>query len=238
MISKPQSEPEEPDKTIPPLENGDFLTRAEFERRYEAMPHVKKAELIEGVVYMPSPVSLRKHSAPHFNMNTWLGLYVLETPGVIGGDNGTVRLDLDNEPQPDAFLIIEPDFGGQAQIDEDDYVSGAPELVVEVSSSTVSIDLHRKLNSYRRNGVLEYIVWRVQDKTIDWFALQEGKYERLSPDDQGVIHSVVFPGLALDAEALISGDKRRMATVQREALRSPKHAEFVQKLARAGAIAE
>ena len=41
---------------ILPLEHGDHLTREEFERRYEAMPHVRKAELIEGVVYMPSPV--------------------------------------------------------------------------------------------------------------------------------------------------------------------------------------
>src|SRR5437762_2403275 len=83
---------------ILPLQNGDRLTRAEFERRYEAMPHLKKAELIEGVVYMPSPVRQPEHSRPHFNIIAWLGRYLDGTPGVEGGDNGSLRLDLDNEP--------------------------------------------------------------------------------------------------------------------------------------------
>src|SRR6516225_7808558 len=94
---------------IPPLENGDRLTRFEFERRYEAMPHLKKAELIEGEVYMPSPVRYRKHSRPHSHLIGWLTHYEAGTPGVEAGDNTSIRLDLDNEPQPDAHLIIAPD---------------------------------------------------------------------------------------------------------------------------------
>lgn len=35
-----------------PLENGDRLSRFEFEHRYQAMPELKKAELVEGVVYI------------------------------------------------------------------------------------------------------------------------------------------------------------------------------------------
>src|SRR5208282_6607351 len=109
--------PTNPQKTdaasIPELENGDRLTREEFERRYEAMPNLKKAELIEGVVYMPSPVRQRRHSRPHLHLCTWLGHYEAGTPGVEGGDNGSIRLDLDNEPQPDAFLFIQPECGGQ-----------------------------------------------------------------------------------------------------------------------------
>src|ERR687886_253158 len=92
---------------VPPLENGDRLTRDEFERRYEAMPHLKKAELIEGVVYVPSPVRHRHHGAPHALMIGWLVQYAAGTPGVEEGDNSTVRLDLDNEPQPDALLFID-----------------------------------------------------------------------------------------------------------------------------------
>src|SRR5688572_22284415 len=115
---------------VPPLEPGDRLTRAEFERRYRAMPQLKKAELIEGIVYMPSPVRLMRHGGPHADLVCWLSLYKSATPGVLVGDNSTARLDLDNEPQPDALLMIAPEFGGQARISED-YVEGAPELVAE-----------------------------------------------------------------------------------------------------------
>ena len=109
---------------LPPLENGDRLTRAEFERRYDAMPHLKKAELIEGEVYMPSPVRHAQHGHPHTRLVTWLGMYETDTPGVEAGDNGSVRLDMDNEPQPDGYLIILPERGGQARISEDDYIEG------------------------------------------------------------------------------------------------------------------
>ncbi|NEQ87707.1 MAG: Uma2 family endonuclease, partial [Moorea sp. SIO2I5] len=136
--------------TIPPLENGDQLTLAEFERRYSAMADLKKAELIEGIVYMASPVRAKKHGKPHSRIMTWLGTYEASRPGVETLDNTTVRLNDDNEVQPDALLRIEQD--GQSIITEDDYVEGAPELIVEIAASSVSIDLHKKLNVYRRNG--------------------------------------------------------------------------------------
>jgi Uma2 family endonuclease len=219
---------------IPPLENGDRLSRAEFERRYEAMPEVKKAELIEGVVYMPSPVRLHRHGRPHNHVNTWLGTYEAGTPGVLAADNSSARLDLDNEPQPDALLMIEPAKGGQARISEDDYVEGAPELVVEVASSSVSYDLGVKLNAYRRNSVREYIVWRVQDRAIDWFVLREGRYEPQAVDAAGLLRSEVFPGLWLDPAALLRGELARVLEVVREGLGSPGHAEFVARLGGAG----
>ena len=149
----PPAEPPEGWENIPPLENGDRLTRAEFERRYEAMPHLKKAELIEGEVYIGSPEHHRRHSLPHLQIGCWLGSYMAATPGVEAGDNGSVRLDLDNEPQPDAFLLIEPERGGQARISADDFVEGAPELVAEISSSSVSYDLGKKLK------VVLYMQW-------------------------------------------------------------------------------
>ncbi|HZN35176.1 MAG TPA: Uma2 family endonuclease, partial [Pirellulaceae bacterium] len=135
-----------PPAPIPPLEPGDRLTRDEFERRYEAMPHLKKAELIEGVVYMPSPVRFYRHGTPQSHLVTWLGNYRAATPGCEVGDNTTARLDMDNEPQPDAMLLIEPMCGGQVKVSEDDYIEGAPELVAEVASSSVSFDLHTKFN--------------------------------------------------------------------------------------------
>ena len=130
---------------------------------------------------MPSPVRYGRHSHPHTRLVTWLGNYETDTPGVEAGDNGTVRLDLDNEPQPDAFLIIRPEHGGQARISEDDYIEGVPELVAEVASSSASYDLGKKLNAYRRNGVREYVVWRVLDRQVDWFVNREGRFRADAP---------------------------------------------------------
>jgi Uma2 family endonuclease len=214
---------------VPELCAGDRLTRAEFERRYAAMPHVKKAELIEGVVYMPSPVTHRKHGKPHFNVNIWLGNYSVATPGVEGSENATLRLDLDNEPQPDTFLRIEPDLGGQSW-DDGDYVGGAPELIVEIAASSASYDLHDKLRAYQRNGVREYVVWRVSDRAIDWFVLREDHFERLPLNSGGLYQSEVFPGLWLDPAALVRGGMACVMEVLQQGLASPEHAEFTARL--------
>src|SRR5262245_19526551 len=116
---------------VPPLENGDHLTREEFERRYEAMPETTKAELINRVVYMSSPVRHRKHGKPHGKMMTWLGTYYAATRGVDFGDNDTLKIDADNEPQPDAILRIEEACGGRSRVGKNDYLEGVPELIVE-----------------------------------------------------------------------------------------------------------
>jgi hypothetical protein len=224
--SKP-TDPTEPPDGIPSLESGDRLSRAEFERRYDAMPDRTRAELIEGEVYVSSPVRVRRHGKPHVQLVTWIGTYTASTPGLLAADNSTVRLDLDNEPQPDIFLMIEPEHGGQARIDDDDYLEDGPELVAEVAASSVSIDLGRKLHAYRRNGVREYIVWRVQDRAIDWFVLREGTYQPLAPGPDGLLRSEVFPGLWLDSAALLRGDLATVLDVVRRGVGSPQHADFV-----------
>jgi Uma2 family endonuclease len=198
---------------IPPLESGDRLTRHEFERRYHAMPDTKKAELIEGVVYMASPLRFRSHGQPHGNLIIWLGTYKVSTPGVELADNATVRLDLDNEPQPDVVLLIDERFGGQARISDDDYIEGAPELVAEVAASSAANDLHDKKKAYRRNGVKEYIVWQSLENKLDWFSLQNGEYVSLEPGREGVIKSRIFPGLWLDVQALRAGEMTQVLAV-------------------------
>ncbi len=215
---------------IPPLENGDRLTLAEFEHRYGAMPHLKKAELIEGIVYMASPLRIKQHGEPHSSIITWLGVYKASTLGVQLGDNCTVRLDADNEPQPDALLRIET--GGQSTISEDGYVEGAPELIAEIAASTASIDVHDKQKVYRRNQVQEYLVWRVYDQELDWFRLVEGKYIQLIANDEGIISSEVFPGLWLDKQALLTGDLAQVLAVLQQGLATEKHRNFVEKLAK------
>jgi Uma2 family endonuclease len=218
-------------RTIPPLCSGDRLTRAEFERRYRATQERFKAELVEGIVYIMPPVSDEGHSSPQFGLIAWLGVYEAMTPGTRGGDNGTVRLDLDNEPQPDAHLRILPSHGGQSRISDDDYVEGAPELVAEIAASSASYDLHQKLHAYRRNGVREYIVWRVWDRAIDWFVLCEGEFVPQTPDAQGLHKSAVFPGLWLDAAAMLSGDRARVLAAVQQGIATPEHQAFVEQLA-------
>jgi Uma2 family endonuclease len=211
---------------IPPLESGDRLSRDEFERRYDAMPGLKKAELIAGVVQVPSPVRQRDHSGPHFNIVGWLFLYRARTPGVEGGDNASVRLDLGSMPQPDCLLFVSPEYGGRVTIDEDGYVKGAPDLVAEVAASSASYDLHDKLRAYQNNGVREYIVWRVIDRRIDWFVLRDGYYQRLSPAEDGTLRSTIFPGLWLDPAALLSDNFDTLLEVLQRGLDSPEHTEF------------
>lgn len=218
----------EPLVQLPPLENGDRLTRAEFEHRYAAMPQVKKAELIEGVVYVASALRARAHGKPHGAIMTWLGNYSAATPGVDFYDNPTVRLDGDNEPQPDAVLRLEEN--GQSSISEDDYIEGAPELIVEIAASSASYDLHDKLRVYRRNGVQEYIVWRTYSQQIDWFFLEAGEYQRMEPDSEGILRSRQFPGLWLAGDRLLSGNLAEVLAVLQQGIASPDHQAFVIQL--------
>jgi len=231
-MANPRTVPHGPEKVarVPPLEPGDQLTRDEFERRYEAMPHVKKAELIEGEVHMPSPVRLQQHGGPHADLIGWMVYYRAHTPGVRVGDNCSIRLDLDNEPQPDGAVIILPEYGGQAQIDSDGYIVGGPELLGEVSGSSVSIDLNKKARVYRRNEVREYVVWRVEDQAIDWFTWKNSQFERLPLDENGLYRSEVFPGLWLDARALVQGDMAHVLAVAQAGVATPEHGAFIAKL--------
>jgi hypothetical protein len=206
------------------------LTLEEFERRYDAMPRLWKAELIEGTVHMPPPATFDDHGGPHFDFITWLGMYRSATPGVRGGDNATLRLELATMAHPDAFLIVLPSHGGRVRISEDGNVIGAPELVGEVSASSASYDLHTRLELYRRNSVQEYVVWRVFDHAIDWFALRAGNYELLRLNPLGIYQSEVFPRLWLDPVALINGDMLRVTQVLQQGLATPDHANFVAQL--------
>ena len=184
---------------------------------------------------MPSPVRVRRHGSPHAKIIGWLIHYQARTPGVEVADNATARLDMDNEPQPDAMLFIAPELGGQVRISPDDYVEAAPELVAEVASSSASYDLNTKRHAYRRSGVQEYIVWRVLEQQLDWFILRGGRYEPLAADDRGLVRSATFPGLWLDPAALLRGDLAATLQVLDEGLSTPEHAAFATRLAAAGA---
>lgn len=219
---------------IPPLENGDRLTREEFHRRYEAMPKNVKAELIKGIVYMASPVSLSKNGVPHARIMGFLSGYQMATKGLDLVDNVTYVADRNYEPQPDGVLRIHENYGGNSWKNESDYLEGAPELIVEVASSSVSYDLYDKLEIYERKRVQEYIVWRVLDRQIDWFGLTKGKYAKFRSNRTSMIESRVFPGLRLNVAAMLEDDTQTVLKDLRAGMAGRKYAAFVKKLEKRG----
>jgi Uma2 family endonuclease len=218
-IPRPRSKIRE----IPPLEAGDHLDQRTFHERYSAMPPAVRAELIEGIVYMPSPLRAT-HGLIHGRVIFWLTLYEVATPGVQVLDNATDILGEESEPQPDASLVF---TGGQTRINEDDYLVGPPELVAEVASSSESIDLHAKKREYERHGVREYVALVVRTSTVRWFIRQGEAFKEHAADPDGIFRSPFLPGLWLDPAALLRGDTRRMQEVLNQGLATAEHAAFV-----------
>lgn len=210
---------------LPRLEAGDRLDQPTFHARYEAMPSGFRAELIDGVVHVPSPVQL-PHMRSQADVLYWVQTYGIATPVAEGYASGTVILDIKNEPEPDALLVLKTEFGGRTRA-VDNYLHGSPELAAEIASSTESHDLHRKKPVYERAGIQEYLVVAVRQQLVYWFRLQEGVYVPITPDDQGILKSVIFPGLWLDSAALLKGEMQRVVEVLRRGLESPEHKQWL-----------
>lgn len=206
------------------------MTREEFIRRWEALPEIKRAELIDGIVYMPSPVS-GIHGSCDYLVHMWLGQYTLATPGCRGETGSTWFMGPgQNAPQPDITLALMAEYGGKSRI-EGIYSSGVPELAVEICYSSTDYDLGPKLNLYQASGVPEYIAVLTLERKVIWLELVDGRYRPIEPDADGVLRSRIFPGLWLDPAALLAGDTARLAAVGQRGIASPEHAEFVRRLA-------
>lgn len=214
-------------ETIPMLQAGDNLSREEFLRRWEAMPMLKRAELVKGVVFLPSPLSL-EHGDIDCRVAYWLTHYAVHTPGCRTATNAT-WLMLGDAPQPDVSLRILPECGGQSRV-EGHFAAGAPELAAEVCPTSAAYDLHQKLELYEAAGVREYLAVLVHEHEARWHRLVDGSYQVTAPDTDGILRSQVFPGLWLDARALLDGEMARVLAVLQEGLNSPGHAEFVARL--------
>jgi Uma2 family endonuclease len=221
-------QPAQPDELIPPLEPGDRLDQPTFHERYLAMRPDTRAELIGGVVFMPSPAK-RPHSRTTARVVRWLGVYEDATPGTELHDNGSNLMGPESEPQPDACLLISSACGGQTS-DRDDWIVGAPELIVEVASSTESIDLHGKKADYEKCGVKEYVVVALRQQKVFWFKNQDDSFVELGPGTDGIYRSEVFPGLWLDPVALLAGKMSQLWSILGAGLASPEHAAFVTRL--------
>jgi len=208
------------------LQPGDRLTADDFLARYEQLPGIK-AQLIEGVVYMPSPLRAEDHGDLHAALMFWLTNYWLATPGVQPSIAATTRLSDTSVPEPDASLRIL--HGGQTQL-QGGYIIGPPELAIEIAASTLSIDRQAKWRDYLRHGVREYLLWRVEEAAIDWWVAREGQYVALQPDAQGILRSEVFPGLWLDPAALLRRDLPQVLAVLQQGLATPEHGAFRERL--------
>lgn len=213
----------------PRLEAGDQLDQATFHARYAAMPPDFRAELIGGMVLVPSPLS-SEHGEYHALIMGWLTTYWVATPGTRARDNATAILDDASEPQPDGALVIDPAYGGQTTLSDDGYAVGPPELIVEVASSSASIDLHAKRRDYERAGVLEYGVVIIGQRVVRWFRLQDGQYQEVQADTDGVLKSTAFPGLWLHPTALMQLNGTQVMTTLGQGLASSEHAVFVSQL--------
>jgi Uma2 family endonuclease len=218
-----------PVKTIPPLREGDRMDADEFMRRYKAMPAGTRAELIEGVVNMPPPISGDDHGFPHGDLAYPLLIYQRHTVGVRLGITPTVRLGGADAPEPDLILMVL--LGGGARV-VGGYITGSPELAVEVAASSASIDRNAKFRAYQAAGIREYILWQTERRLIEWFVLDCGRYVELAPAPDGTLRSQAFPGLWLDPAALLANDAARVEAVVRMGLAAPEHAAFVAEMNR------
>ena len=217
-------------ETLPPLLAGARLDQPTFHDRYEAMPPETRAELVGGVVYMPSPMS-SDHGFESRRVNGWLFYYQLHTPGVWGADGVTVKLPPWFEPQPDCVLRIPAELGGQSWVDATGYLTGAPELVIEVARSSKAFDLGAKKADYERAGVCEYVVVAINPNQVHWFIRRDGRFEVLPPGPDGVFRSQIFPGLWLDPQAFYAGKLKRLIEVLEKGLATTEHAGFRAQLA-------
>jgi Uma2 family endonuclease len=215
---------------LPGLITGEQMSVEEFLRRWDALPDLKNAELIDGVVYVSSPVS-REHGSLDSLIHWWLATYAHRTHGCATGINST-WLMLGSAPQPDAYLRILPSHGAQSG-DEALFCTGAPELAVEICITSTEVDFGPKLALYQRAGVREYITVELFGRRMTWRVLENGAYvgQTLPPD--GIVRSRAFPGLCLDLEAFWAGDGARMLAALNAGLASDEHQQFVAHLATA-----
>lgn len=221
-----------PDDDLPPLCNGDRLTQPEFHRRYLRMPETVHAELIEGMVHiMASPIRFNHHVAPQTLLWRWLTEFAESTPGFEAHGNGSLILDNETEIQPDGMLLLDAGRGGGVRVTDDDYLTGTPAFVFEISASTAAYDLHAKKRLYARIGVPEYLVAAAHEKRLYWFVLREGEYAALDPDADGVYRSPTWPGLWLPADAVWTNDRQAAIVAVAAGVATDEHGDLVARLA-------
>ncbi|MEO8082769.1 MAG: Uma2 family endonuclease [Ardenticatenales bacterium] len=231
----PRSAPDDAPSGLPPLCNGDRLTQPEFHRRYLATPKAFHAELIEGMVFvMASPIRSDVHSGPQAFLMGWLYTYGLATPGITTYGPSTLVVDNENEVEPDAVLRLAAERGGGSRLNDAGYITGVPEVLVEVAASSAAYDMNAKKRLYARVGVPEYIVATAHERAVHWFVLHDGAYVELAAEDDGVFRSPHLPGLWLPESALWADDRPAAVAAIQAGIATDAHAAFVARLGGSG----
>ena len=213
---------------LPPLQNGDRLDAKEFCRRWDGTPGLKRAELIGGQVYMNPPVS-ESHGGPHWDLSFWIGHYVVATEGLKATSDTSVQFGPQDMPQPDVVVRIKEQYGGKSHL-VDGMLHGVPEFLIEVAASSAAYDLYVKKQLYAAQGVQEYLVHAVHERKFVWFSLESGAYSELLPAKNGVIRSLVFPGLWLDTKAMLANNWPKILETLRHGMATEEYREFAVKL--------
>ncbi len=210
------------------LSEGMPLSRAEFDQLGEC----RGLERLNGRLCLP-PAAFRHrdHGQPHAILAFWATSYIASTSGIEISVASTVKMDADNDPEPDLSLFRTKSFGGRVILDPEGYLVGAPELAAEVSASTTYKDLTVKYKLYQKHGVNEYIVWNTEVGKFDWFELHDGRYQLRPTPEDGIYRSSVFPGLWLDYQSLQAFDYQGVLATLQSGFATPEHAKFVQQLA-------
>jgi hypothetical protein len=215
----------------PPLADGQLVSLEEFEQRFDATPDLKHAELLDGVAYL-------RHDGRAFAGSCraaligWLGVYSASTRFLLPGAHGHVALDDRNELQPDAILAVRPEAGGTVVLDATGVVRSAPDFAADVFTTTNATLLPKRIAAHERGGTLEYLVWYAEHKCVDWLVRERGEFVAMNPDPaDGLLKSVAFPGLWLDATALLNGDLDTVLAALQRGLASAEHKAFVSQLA-------
>lgn len=217
-----------PRRTLPPLIAGQRLDRATFHERYAAMPPRTRAELIGGIVHMPSPLGY-EHGDRDSEVSDWLGHYKRYTKGIEKPLNATTQLGDYGEHQPDCQLIIPGDLGGQTRF-VGSFIVGPPELIVEIGKTTRETDLGATKDDYERAGVLEYLFVGIDPDEVLWFIRRDGRFVEMEAGADGLLRSEVFPGLWLDPAALLARDMDAVYVALDRGIATPEHAAFAARL--------
>lgn len=166
----------------------------------------ERVELIKGKVFKMSPAPRRVHQEISRYLVRQLDAFFYDDPCKLYFAPFDVRLPRANDEE--VLTVVQPDICvicDQYKLDEKG-CNGAPDLIVEIlSPSTAKTDVQDKFDLYEESGVKEYWIVHVDEKILELFYLNGGRYqlERMYTQED-TFHSVVFDKLQIDLKAIFT----------------------------------
>ncbi len=154
----------------------------------------KLREIIDGDLYVtPSPFVSHQRILQNLYDALWQFLRANPSGELLHAPLDVILSDHD-VLQPDLLFV-----GTERTNILKDWVRGAPDLAVEIlSSTTASRDRGLKMRTYARYGVREYWLVDPEQKTVEVYRLVEAGYELARTfQSTDTLTSELFPGLGL-----------------------------------------